>query len=130
MAHTKAPLSLKITCSSLILAGLALMGQGSTAEVLMTGQGSDVFVAPSAGPSMFVQGPIHAAPIPAPNGIGAQIVVGMLLILLGFGIHAFFVLQHEKPIRVQKSTKKKKGKGRKKKTSEGFGIVWVQRFWP
>ena len=87
-----------------MLTGIAILAlapkESSFANEMVSGPGtlleSSEFTLHQAGP-ILVQGPLHAAAVPP--SIAWQMILGMLLIFLGFGLHALFVVRNEKPLR-------------------------------
>lgn len=43
---------------------------------------------------------LHAAAAQQPASASAQLIIGMILVLFGFFVHAMMVMRHERPIRV------------------------------
>ncbi len=113
------------TCLSFVLAGVLLMALTTVADLRaeLTGQGSNVLVQQQAsGAPRLEPAPFHGAAFEEEErGAGFQIILGMLLILLGFGLHAILTARRERPVAVH---------GAKPKLAErGIGIATVERIW-
>ncbi len=114
----------KLLTSVLMVGGIALCLSGTSGflNAQLTGGGSTIMDTQTGGDPMIVGGDlaVHAAAPQKSNGV--QIVLGMLLFMLGFGLHALFIMKNERPVHVT-GIKNRKG-GLKKEYTDFF---WIQK---
>jgi len=96
MTHKSIPLLRFITCSCFVTIGLLLIGLAAmqNLEAQLTSQGSFTEVRYIPGEAMLLPGDFREAAFAEPSA-GPQIILGMLLILLGFGLYTYLVVRSE-----------------------------------
>ena len=87
-------------------------GSRGSLAAQVSGQGSTFLTPPVVEEFSLEQGPVHSAAMVEPKVSGKkEFVIGMLLILLGFGLHAMFVTKREQSVHITtKKHPRKKGK--------------------
>ncbi|MDA1208744.1 MAG: hypothetical protein O2904_01785 [bacterium] len=125
MLHTYSHPLLDLTNSALLVVGIVLMATGvsqtiqAKEAVPTVAQGSFVHqthldtVAVTLQPSTF-----HAAPYVPAVDMSLQLILGMVLVLLGCGIHAVLILQKETYSIMHKKKKKTSAK-------QWFEVFWI-----
>jgi hypothetical protein len=127
----------KLAGSALIAMGAITMALGSQLQMeaqlidQLTGKGAFMADRMAAEPMLMAQPVLFPAAITAPNS-GGVIAFGMLMMLLGFGLHAWIVLQNEE----DRSVKVRAGDPRKRKAApkpvarksrKPMEVIWVER---
>lgn len=94
---------LRLSRSTALVAGIALLWSTNYDALVgdLTGQGSTVLRWLGTGEPTLLQGPLHAAAFTeeVPSG-GTELLFGILLILLGFLLHALLTIQRERPVHI------------------------------
>jgi len=117
----------KITCMAFLVAGIALMVTSADAE--KSGQGTTLTGERVEQELRFEQGSLHAAAQAVQNGSMAELALGMLLVLFGLGVYAFFLVQKEdeRPVHVTQLPKRKIDRNDLSKTRTLLEIFWIQK---
>lgn len=100
----------------------------------LNGRGSTLVKQVSKEPAMFKQAaPLHSSALSTTDASSAGVLAfGMLMMLLGFGLHAWIVLQNEedRTVRVRAADPRKKKlvpTPKARKTRKPMEVIWVER---
>lgn len=138
MTHTNTHSPRKIAGNALIALGAISMALGSQlqmeAQLLgqLSGQGSAMVEHMAGEPMLLQQSSVHAAAL-APESSAGILAFGMLMMLLGFGLHAWIVLQNDtyedRTVRVHAADPSKNTKAGKpiRKTRKPMEVIWIER---
>lgn len=124
---------LRITGATLLVAGtfLLLLGTRQTLHALeaqqQIGQGSMV-LQQIGGEAALLPDPYHGA---APQGLREEsgaglIVLGLILFLLGFGMHALLVIRKEHPVPVKRAPRRKVARKTAPQNIEVLEVFWME----
>ena len=124
----------KLAGSALIALGFLTMALGShmQMEAKLSGQGS-ILHEEVAGTEMMLKQAAGSAAVIAPENSAGVLAFGMLMMLLGFGLHASIVLQKreegDRTVRVRAAdpAKKKKEGKTARKTRKPLEVIWIER---
>ncbi len=119
----------RIMAGSLLLAGFAVLTLATQTHLFAqaTSQGSSLRNLPTAPDVRYEAAPTVLPAIPVSSGWseGTLIVIGMVLILIGLGIHAALTLRTERPVHVTDvSGKKSEGPSRLRRNID---VIWIER---
>ena len=127
--------STKIAGTALIAIGAISMALGSQLQMeaqlisQRSGQGSSVMIEEAViNPILLKQSSLHAAALTSSDGAGT-LAFGMVMMLLGFGLHAWIVLSDRRvKVKVADPHKKKiTPKNTTRKTRKPMEIIWIER---
>ena len=130
----------RLVSGFLIAMGVITMVIGSQVQMeaqllhQLNGQGSTVIKEATKEPAMFKQAaPLYSSALPTTESSSAGILAfGMLMMLLGFGLHAWIVLQNEedRSVAVRAADPRKRKVAPKpvaRKSRKPMEVIWVER---
>lgn len=127
MKHTKLALAYRFgTC--LMVAGFILLTLYSqehiSAQVVYGSQGAAVHAVDAGGASLWNAERVLPA---APEGSNdlALIGLGMLFIVIGFGLHAMLTMRNERPVPVK--VKEDSTPKRQRDSRRQFDVIWIEK---